>query len=181
MSGVGSLSKEFKGTDITVNPDNGYMMRNGSYLPVYDTAYDEKKGEKKTGVYQQFYYDAASGKTYMSQYNKTMRKFYAESYSTSDGKMYKANGKEATAKDSSSVWENVSLSFDWAQKIIDWILSFFRANTTLSAENTLPNQKADGFVTESGFGEAGTILLLLAAGGVLVAGGFGKKGKKTSK
>lgn len=178
--GIGGTRKDFAGTDITVNPDNGYFMRNGQYLPGNEdlNVYAEVKG--KTVVYQRFYEDPDTGKTYMSQYNKTLKKYYAQSYSTSDGKMYSASGNATSAKDAGSTWETVNLSFDWLQKIIDWIISLFGGTNTktLNAENTNPDQKADGFTYESGIGEAGGTLLLLAAGGMLLAGGLGKKGKK---
>ena len=178
--GIGSISKSFKGTDIEVDPKNGYMKKDGKYLPVYDTVYGEVGG--KTVALQQFYYDEATGKTYMAQYNKTLKKYYAQSYSTADGKMYNASGKEITNKDAGTVWETAELSFDWLQRIIDWILSLFGGTSsnskTLNADNTLPNQSADGFVQESGFGEAEVILLGLVAGGAVLAGGMGKKGKK---
>ena len=64
--GIGSLSSKFYGTDITVNPTNGYMMRNGSYLPVYDTIYSEVKG--RSIAYQLFYYDAETGRTAGKRY-----------------------------------------------------------------------------------------------------------------
>ena len=178
--GVGTLgAKEFKGTDISVNPKNGYMMRGNKYLPVYDTVYNEVDG--KTIAYQLFYYDEASGKRYMSQYYKSAKKYYAESYETSDGKRYSANGKEITNADSATIWADVVF---WVDKLLDWILSLFSGNNTqedggekITPENTAPSQTEDGFCTESGFGEAGMILLALAAGGTLLAGGL-KKNKK---
>lgn len=176
--GIGSVRKDFKDTDISVNPKNGYMMKNGSYLPVYDTVYDAKKGDKN-GVYQLFYFDEESGRTYMSQYNKTLKKFYAQSYSTKDGQKYTAAGAAQSEDEDGTVWEGVVLSLG---KFLEWLLSLFSGSEvkTLNAENTLPSQTADGFVQTSGFGEAGGILLALVAGGALLAGGIGggKKGKK---
>ena len=176
--GVGALNKEFAGTGISVNPDNGYMMKDGKYLPVYNTVYSNE-GTAKEKAYQQFYYDEASGRTYMSQYNKTLKKWYAQSYSTSDGKKYNANGKEITAKDMGTIWESVLLNL---QNFLDWLLSIFSGTNVnqnaITAKNTLPNQKTDGFVYESGIGEGGMILLLLAAGGIVASGGLKTKKSK---
>lgn len=170
--GVGALNKSFKGTDITVNPDNGYMLRDGKYLPVYDTIYADVNG--KSVAYQLYYYDETTGKRYMSQYNKTLKKYYAQSYSDKDGTMYSASGKTLNGSDAGSIWETVLLCL---QQFVDWIISIFGTNNNtemISAENTLPNQKTDGFVYESGFSEAAMILLALVAGGAILSGGIKK-------
>ena len=117
----------------------------------------------------------------MSQYNRITKKYYAQSYSTNDGKTYNYNGNEQDASDNGTVWEGIILNL---ATFIEWLLSLFGLNTnsatqTLTAENTLPSQTADGFVVEAGFGEAGAILLALAAGGAILSGGL--KTKKNSK
>lgn len=178
---IGSLKTTFPGTDITVNTKNGYMMRNGSYLPVYDTYYEEING--KTVAFQLFYYDKESGKTYHSQYNKTLKKYYVGGYSTSDGKQYNANGKEISGDEGASVWSNITSGAEWFYGIIKWILSFFGISLPnfggssasevemINDENTLPNQTVDGFVYQTGFGEAGVIAMALLVGGTLLATG----------
>ena len=180
--GIGSLSSKFYGTDISVNPTNGYMMRNGSYLPVYDTVEQEVKG--KVIAYQLFYYDAETGRTYMSQYNKTMKKYYAQTYTTSDGNKYSATtGAAVTSADGADLWGNIKLGFEDFKQIINWILSLFGikitddGRETINATNTLPDQTADGFTIESGFGEMAGIALLAVGAGTLLAGGL-KKSKK---
>ena len=173
---IGSLKTSFTGTDITVNTKTGYLQRNGVTLPVYDTNYIEYKG--KTIAYQLYYFDQESGKTYYSQYNKTLKKYYAGGYSTSDGKQYSVTGKEINGSDGASIWGNITLGADWFMGILKWILSFFGINMpdfgtveTISDENTLPNQTADGFVYQTGFGEAGVIAMALLVGGTLLATG----------
>lgn len=183
--GVGSLSNKFKGTDITVDPKTGYMQRNGKLLPAYDTNYTDVNG--KSVAYQIFYYDEASGNTYMSQYNKTLKKYYAQSYSNTEGQSFAAlSGLAIGASDGASLWGNITLGVNWFSNILKWILSIFGINlpsidssvTTINEDNTLPDQKADGFVYESGFGEAGGIVLALVLGGTLLAGGFKNTKKK---
>ena len=176
--GIGSLNKSFKDTDISVDSKTGYMMRDGKYLPVYDTVYSNE-GTSKEKAYQQFYYDESTGRTYMSQYNKTLKRWYAQSYSDKDGIEYSANNKQKlSAEDSATVWQGVVFSI---QNFLEWLLSLFSTGkTTITEKNTLPDQKADGFVYQSGFGEAGTIVLALVAGGLLLGGGL-KTGKKKGK
>ena len=97
--------------------------------------------------------------------------------------MYKPNGNEMKNIDASTVWETTELSFDFFQKIINWILSLFGVNSgsdkeTLNSENTLPNQQKDGYTYTTGFGEAGMIALALVAGGAILMAPGKKKGKK---
>ena len=175
--GIGSLSTKFAGTDITVESKTGYLMRDGKRLSVYDTNYVEIKG--KTVAYQLYHYDQSSGKTYYSQYNKTLKKYYAGGYSTSDGKQYTASGKEVSGSDGASIWGNITLGADWFMNILKWILSIFgitlpdfgSSSEMINEENTLPNQTVDGFVYRTGFGEAGVIAMALLVGGTLLATG----------
>jgi hypothetical protein len=113
----------------------------------------------------------------MSQYNKIKKKYYAKSYADGQYTYSARNGSEISASQSGDIWGAVLLSLE---QFMNWLLSLFTGNTTnkemINANNTLPNQKADGFVQEAGMGEAGMILLALAAGGALLAGGV--KGKK---
>lgn len=176
--GVGKLgTATFKGTDISVNPKNGWMMRDGKYLPVYDTVYKDVDG--KAIAYQLFYQEKESGERYMSQYYEKDGKYYAESFEDADGKRYDAaTGKEITDADSATIWSDVIFTLD---KLLDWIISLFTANTNsvdkISPDNTAPSQTKDGFCTKSGFGEAGMILLALVAGGTLLATSGRKKSK----
>lgn len=175
--GIGSLSNKFVGSNVTVDPKTGAMSNNGVAMKTTDIITDEVKG--KTINYQLFAKDEETGKVYMSQYNKTLKKYYAQTYTTSEGKKYSAYGTAISNADSGTVWESIFMSL---QTFLDWLISLFSGEGTnkeqLSADNTLPNQKTDGFVYQSGFGEAGTILLLLAGGGALIASGALKKTTK---
>ena len=171
--------------EVKVDPETGQIVIDGRLYPTTQTIYDTKKGDD-LGRYQQVYMDDYEY-TFVSQYNKSDRKWYACTWSSGmTGKIYNAsNGKETSASKMSSVWESLALAFDgwddWLKSVIEQLLG---VNTKaangepLSAKNTLPNQKTDGFVTkDGGLMEAGGIILLLAAGGALLAGGLGKKKK----
>lgn len=166
--GVGAIpTRKFK-TGCSVNESNGWIIDEygNSYSPE-----DIITGEDGN-PFQIVAYDNTTGMTYVSEKNKK-GKWYAKSYSDADGNMFKPNGSAMSGADAGSVWETVDLSFDWIQKIINWILSLFNISTDtqeqLTPDNTLPNQKTDGFVYESGISEAGMIALALLAGGTILA------------
>lgn len=177
--GVGAIrSTKFK-DGYSVGKENGTIIDSAGNLCATDNIIYGDDGQP----FQITSYDNITGITYVSEKGKN-GKWFAKSYSDADGNMFNANGKSITGSDAGSVWETVELSFDWVQKIIDWILSLFGVKADkeveqLNAENTLPDQKKDGFVYESGIGEAGGIMLLLAAGGAIMASGaLGGKKKK---
>lgn len=179
--GIGALSNKFSGAtvndqEVTVNSSNGHIYVGNTDITDESKTVYQNIGDSAV-AYQLFSKDDVL--TFMSQYNKTTGKYYAQSYVDANGTKHNASGSTISNSESGSVWENIIFSI---QTFIDWLLSLFGYNSsnTLNEENTLPNQKTDGFVYESGFGEAGAILLALAAGGALLAlGGKGKKGKKT--
>lgn len=175
--GVGAIkTTKFKGTDITVNKTNGYMQQNGKYLPVYDTVYGEDGNP-----YQQFYYDNATGKTYMSQLAKN-GKWYASAVSDNRGvATSEETGSVLTASDSASVWETVILKIS---EFLEWLINLFSGSSekeTLQPSNTLPSQTKDGFATDdpnqAGFGTAAALALVAVAGGMLLLGDDKKKRK----
>lgn len=173
------------GSTVSVDAATGHIFYgNKDITDESKTVYNNVKG--KVIAYQLFGKDDF-GYVYMSQYNKTRKKYYAQTWTDDNGTNHKAtNGNIIGASDSASIWGNINLDWDWIKNILNWLLSLFGVTPipevgetkTLSADNTLPNQKADGFVQEAGMGEAGMILLALAAGGALLAGGV--KGKKKS-
>ena len=173
--GVGALYVDtFSGhTGITVRPEDGHILNNGT--DVTDTTKTVYTTIKKQAVPYQLF-ATVDNVTYMSQYNKLQKKYYAQSFSTADGQYSARTGDTINASDNADIWGAIVAAID---KFINWLISLFAGDTsrdTLNATNTLPDQKADGFVQEAGFGEAGTILLVLAAGGALMASGaFGKK------
>lgn len=171
--GIGALKQaKFTGTSYSVDADTGEILDNGVPQPLDNTVYKEVNG--KTVPFQKFVYDNTTGYTFMSQLDESTGKYYATSKTDASGNITNALGAEMTTSDSASIWENVIM---FAQQFIEWLISLFSGTTTntLTEENTLPDQQADGFVTEAGFGEAGAILLALAAGGALIASGSKKK------
>lgn len=179
--GIGALTNNFNGITvedqkITVNASDGHI-----YMGTEDIT-DKSKTVystigKKTVAYQLFSKKIEGlGYTFMSQYNKTLKKYYAQSYADDQYTYNAKNGKEMTASESGDIWGTILLSIE---QFINWIISLFGGSSAnkemISAANTLPNQKADGFVSEAGMGDTGLILLAAAAGGWLI---FGSKGKK---
>ena len=189
--GIGATkSATFNGVTIddkqvSVDAETGQIVIDGYLMSSTNIIGDNKKGDD-LGRYQQVYVDDM-GYTFVSQYNKSDRKWYAATWSSGmTGKTYKAsNGKETAASQMGTVWEAISLQFegfgDWLKSVIEHLLGMDTTSETgepLSAKNTLPNQTADGFVYSDGsWTEAGGILLALAAGGALLTGGLMKKKK----
>ena len=181
--GIGSLPDTYAGhTDVTVDPTSGHIFKDGKdYTDESLTICDKVKGQ----VIPTQLFANIDEVTYASKYNKTRKKYYAHSYSNANGKYSATTGKEIVSTDAGSVFENIQLGF-W--DFLSWVksvLAFFGINIatdggkdTINTNNTLPNQKKDGYVTESGIGEAGAIALMLLAGGTLLAsGGLKKLGK----
>lgn len=177
--GVGTVSvvRKFK-SGVTVDKTTGAMSENGAVLPTTNTVYADVKG--KTVAYQIFA-QASDGYTYMSQYSKLDGTYYAKAYTDAEGKKHDAYGTTIGGADAGTVWQSIIQSFE---QFVEWLLSLFGVNpdNMLNKENTLPDQKTDGFVykdSQAGLSEASAILLLLAAGGTLLAGGIG--GRKKAK
>ena len=187
--GIGSTNtfgKQINGQTVTVDTKTGHILLGGEDVTDPDTiVYAEVGvGSKKRTVEYQLFSRTLDGYVFQSQYSNITKSYSAKRYSDADGKVYNASGKETGNTDSASIWGDITLNWDWLKNILNWILSIFGVpsipeldtNTeTLSASNTLPNQKADGFVSEAGTSETGVILLCAAAAGWLL---MGKKGKK---
>ena len=179
--GVGALnSAKFTGAEVNgetprVDQTNGHIyIGSKDITDTSETIYKDVAGSAIP--FQLFSYDDVF--KFMSQYNEVDGKFYAASYTDASGQKHSAEGTNISNSDSASIWENVFFS---VKKFIDWILSLFGYNssTSINEDNTLPNQKTDGFVYESGLGEMGVILLATAAG-ALILGTSGKGKKKAS-
>lgn len=161
---------------ITVRESDGHILNNG--VDITDESKTVYTTIKKQAVPYQLF-ATVDDVIYMSQYNKTRKKYHAQSYSTAQGQYSARTGNEINASDTADIWGTILSSLEM---VVQWILSIFGGVTTnretISAENTLPNQQEDGFVQEAGFGGATTTLLLLVAGGALLAGGINPKTKK---
>lgn len=188
--GIGALKNEkfnnvqVDGKDFTVDPVSGHIF--WGTQDVTDegrTVYGDVNGKT---IAVQFFSKSVMYNTFMSQYDKISKKYYAQSYESVNGSRYDSSGKEISKDSASSIWENVNFNWD---SFLSWIMSIleklFGGNAQqeqekdpITSNNTLMNQQKDGFVYESGLGEAGAIALALVAGGTLLAGGFGKKKNK---
>lgn len=178
--GIGATN-QFYGTNITVRPNDGYFEKGGVLLPGNEDLNVYANVGGKTVVYQRFYEDPESGVTYMSQLNKVTKKYYAASYSSTAGTFKAKNGDSINPSDSADIWGTILASLD---KFLNWLISLFAGNSNtdlITAENTLPNQKGDGFVQTGGGGisdmlESGSgLLIAAAAAGLLLMGGSKKK------
>ena len=172
--GIGSVSASFKNVQVndqavTVDAKTGHIFVGATDVTnTKKTVYTTIKGET---VPYQLFSDELGDLTFMSQYNKTMKKYYAQSYVNGEGVTKNYLGTKISSADGATIWGDVILS---VQTFVQWLLSIFGISTDtttelINSDNTLPNQKTDGFVYESGFGEAGAILLALAAGGAVLA------------
>lgn len=180
--GIGK-SASFYGTNVTVDPSTGHIFKDGKdYTDESKTFYDEVK--KKVIPYQ--LYATIGETTYMSQYNKTYKKYYAQSYSTAEGSFKASSGAVLNASSAATVFENIQLG---ALDFLSWIqqlLAFFGINLdfgssssnssssttkeTINEKNTLPNQQADGYVQNAGFDYLTAALLAAVAAGTLFVG-----------
>lgn len=184
--GIGAISSntifnglKFNGQAVTVDANTGHIMCGGKDITdTSKTVYDKNivTGEAVASLYSAT--NSAGNIIVQSRRNPLTGKYYADTYSVEDdeqGGVFSAStNKPVSASSTSNMWGEVILNIG---QFIQWLLSIFGINTSnmLTAENTLPNQTADGFVVEAGVGEAGAILLALAAGGALLAGGSKKK------
>lgn len=189
--GVGSTAitrKDFvQNPSITVNTETGEILKDGKVVSSTPAVY----GRSLKGDAVAFNYSyTENGKTYTSQYNKALGKYYASAYATADV-MQNADGKNITGADVSSNWENGILSIE---KLGDWIMNLLEqlglistddGRETISPANTLPSQTKDGFVAgvEKTETDWGTIGLVVLGGTLLATGAFSKfwKGALGSK
>lgn len=191
--GVGAvLSPQFYGTNITVESETGRIYKDGSdCTDTTLTVYKDLGGKIGTIAFQLF--AVIDGKTYMSEYDRGKKQYYAKSYSTDAGKFNAADGSAFESVDAATVFENVQLGLGDFLSFLKQILatlgininfgSTSSSNTTteqLSDENTLPNQKNDGYV-QTDTPEtlnAGSIMALVAAGALILGKLMPNRGAK---
>ena len=179
--GIGAVRNNFNGyaiddKQITVDPTTGHILWGTEDITDESkTVYDTVKGEV---IPFQLFSKEISTLVFMSQYNKTAKKYGAQSYADGQYTYSAKNGAEITASDNADLWGSIQLSL---QTFIDWLISLFGGDNTkeqISASNTLPSQTTDGFVSagDGGIVEAGGgILLALAAAGLIMSGRKKKK------
>ena len=186
--GIGSLLTKYNDNKgVTVSKD-GFFYKNG--VKVDESTYKEKdeyaniKGN--TMVYKRYWTDPETNTTYALRYHKAGKRYYADSYASSNGATFSPGGIALTAADGSSLWGGIFLNS--VNAFLNWILNLFGLGeperAQITDKNTFPNQQADGFVYNEPMISGATALMLLAAGGMLLYGSKGKKGgsaPKTSK
>lgn len=179
--GIGAVLSFSNNPNILVDAKTGHIYNGGTDITdTSKTKYSTVKGQ----VFPIQYVAQLDGVTYMSNYNKTLKKYYAYTWSNAEGTFNAKSGSEVNSSQSADIWGAIAASID---KFINWLLQLFTGSSveTINAENTLPSQTGDGFVTSDdggGMVEASTVLLMLAAGGALLAsGGIKLGGKKARK
>ena len=173
--GIGVINPTtFYGTNITVDKSNGHISKDGKdYTDESKTVYKEFGGKIGTIPFQLF--ATIDDVTYMSEYNKTYKKYYAKSYSNASGSFSAKNGSAIEATDAGSIFENVQLGTWDFLDFLKQILAFFGINVNsgsssteqISASNTLPNQTTDGYAQDQPI-EASAILAAVAAGALII-------------
>ena len=177
--GIGAVLSFSNNPNILVDAKSGHIFNGGTDITDETlTRYASVKGQ----VFPVQYGAQLDSVTYVSKYNKTTKKYAAYTWSNAEGTYNAKSGSLFDATQSSDIWTAIVQSLD---KFINWLLQLFTGTSveTITAENTLPSQTADGFVSkeEGGFAEAGGILLALAAGGALIASGGLKLGTKKAR
>ena len=173
------------GQEVTVDKKTGHIFVGSTDITDTQDGLIYGKVGKQDGVLYQVCSKVVDGKSFMAQYYSVGKTYYAKSYSTEAGLFSANTGATISNTEAGTVWENIKLGtvdfMEWLKTLLSYLGINISTDTTetINAENTLPNQTADGYVTEAGWGEMGTILLATAAGGLLLAGGLGKKGKKS--
>lgn len=177
--GIGAVLSFSNNPNILVDAKTGHIFNGGTDIT------DESKtvyGSVKGQVWPIQYVAQLDGITYMSNYNKVTKKYAAYTWSNAEGTYNAKSGSAFSPSQSSDIWGAIIASLD---KFLNWLLQLFTGTSveTITAENTLPSQTNDGFVSteDGGFIEAGGILLALAAGGALIASGGLKLGKKKAR
>ena len=176
--GVGKLkSTTFEGSSengqkITCDPNTGDIYVGGNNIT--DSSLTVRMDQGGTSVDYQKVGKGASGVTYMSQRGSD-GKYYAYAVGLGDGNMYNvSSGKQVqmTEEDNAAVWSSVALGLS---QFLEWLINLFGSGTnkqTLNTQNTMPNQRIDGFTSESGWSWIPALLLVAAAGGMIAMGGF---------
>ena len=178
--GIGAVQSFSNNPNILVDAKTGHIYNGGTDITdTSKTVYSTVKGS----VFPIQYVAQLDGVTYMSNYNKTLKKYSSYTWSNADGTFNAKSGATFSSSQSSDIWGMIIASIE---KFINWLLQLFTGSSveTISAENTLPSQTADGFASAdggNGIAEASGILLALAAGGALIASGGIKLGKKSKK
>lgn len=177
--GIGSLLTNYSDNNgVTVTKD-GHFKKNGTLIPDDQTKVEYAGQDGKGIVYKRYYTDPTTDTTYALRYHKASKRYYADSYSLKDGNMYSPAGIHLEGADGSTMWGNVILN--WVNAILSWLAGLFGISTDkeqLTADNTLPSQVDDGFAGVEPLISGSTMLMLAAAGGMLLYGDAKKKGGK---
>lgn len=163
--GIGTLRQSgfSQNTDLVVDPTTGTISSAsgktnlGTPVATYD-----KKGNITGYTYN------TDGTVYTTIYDKSSKKYYANTYGTSSVMQF-SDGSTYNPTNASSVWENIQTAMPWISKILEWIASLFNFSL-IRAENTVPSQTEMLTFTESKSSNLATVGIVGAAliGGMLL-------------
>ena len=188
--GIGGRQTTFKqDSSITVDPKTGRILKNGSdTFGLYQQRFGEDPvvygddGNGNTVALQYFYEEGDNCYSSVRNEDGTYSAYSVEDNTT--GALQTATGSSMDASESASMWSSIIMQLG---QFLEWLINLFNKSGNesnkklINSSNTLPSQQKDGFVYQSGFGEAGTIMLVLLAGGILSAKGLFRGNKKKSK
>lgn len=179
--GVGAVDVvQFYGSTVTVDPETGHIYKDG--VDCTDTTLTVNKdlgGKIGTIPFQLF--ANIDGKTYMSEYKRSKKQYFAKSYSNEAGKYSAADGKAIQSVDAATVFENIQLGAWDFLEFLKQILNFLGINLNfgggssnnnkdqINEDNTLPNQKKDGYSQDEPEPlNASAIMAAIAAGALII-------------
>lgn len=176
--GIGAVDvAQFYGTNITVDPETGHIYKDGVDRTDTTLTICNNFGGKIGTIPFQLFANIDSV-TYISEYKRKKKKYFAKSYSNASGKYSAANGATIKETDAGSVFENIQLGTWDFLDFLKQLLAFFGINygnssktkevELINDENTLPNQQADGYVQDVPPLNASAILAAVAAGALII-------------
>ena len=186
--GIGGRQTTFsQDSSITVDPQTGHILKNGvDTYGLYkqrfgeDPVRYEDDGEGNAVAMQFFFEDGDNCYSSIRNEDGTYSADIVEDNTT--GSLQTATGVSVDASEISSIWSSIIMQLE---HFLEWLINLFSKSGNesnkklINSSNTLPSQQKDGFVYQSGFGEAGTIALVLLAGGILSSKGLFRRNKKS--
>ena len=166
------------GTTVAVDAETGAIMMDGAV--VSSDANRIIGSNKKNGYTEGYSYTDSNGNTYTSYYDKITKKYYCNTRSTADGKVYRADGKEGSQADMSSIWSGViSELTDMLKNVIEKLFNLGTDQTVLPSVGEVAPSQSDGFTTTGGSTDSKIVPILI--GGAAAAAIFAPQIKKAMK
>lgn len=138
--GVGDAEGlSFVGTDISVDPDAGWILQDGLRVSSQTmTINEDGRSTYSATIDGKVYSSQVSGETYL-----------AGTVVDSEGDITLANGTPGSLSNMQSIWEGINGFLPYIERLINFILSIFGGSNLsyINRSNTIPTQ-SDGFVDD---------------------------------